>query len=343
MKCRVIGIDLAKKAMQVCALGTDQQILFNKKVTRGQLVALVMQLDPTAVIAMEACATAHHWARQFRLLGREVVLLPAQYVKPLVGPQKNDARDAIAICEAALRPRIHRVSVKTVEQQDIQSLRRIRQRHVDNRTALGNQIRGLSGEYGVSFSLSLSKLRIELTDALEDADNELSAPMREQLRELYRELLHTDGKVKQLEKTLQSLLKPNRDYARLRDIPGIGLLTGSALVSELGDGKRFKNGREVSAWCGLVPRQRSSGEREQLLGITKNGDRELRTLLIHCARAVIFRMKNQDNPMGKWLKALIKRRGIHKAIVALANKLGRIAWAVLRHGQPFEMKRAFGN
>jgi len=341
MQCKVIGIDLAKKAMQVCALGNDQQILFNKKVSRTQLVTVVLQQDPEAILAMEACASAHHWARRFRSLGREVVLLPAQHVKPLVGPQKNDANDAVAICEAALRPRIHRVSVKTVEQQDIQSLRRIRQRHVENRTALGNQIRGLSAEYGVSFSLSLSKLRAELTDALEDASNELSAQMREQLRELYRELLQCDEKVKQLEKTLQSLLKPNHDYSRLREIPGIGLLTGSALISELGDGKRFKNGREVSAWCGLVPRQHSSGEREQLLGITKNGDRELRTLLIHCARAVIFRMRNHDNPMGRWLKALIERRGIHKAIVALANKLARIAWAVLHHGQPFEMKRAF--
>ena len=342
MKCKVIGIDLAKRSMQVCLLDEEQQVISNKKVTRADLLRVISQAPADAPVAMESCATAHHWGRQFQALGREVILIPPQHVKPLVGHQKNDANDAVAICEAVSRPRIHRVPVKSVEQQDIQSLRRIRKRHIRNRTALGNQIRGLCSEYGLCFRQSLQHLRTDLQEALADQDNHLSTLLRGELDELYGELLRCDASVKRMDKQIQSVLKDNKSYALLREIPGIGPLIGSALTSELGDGRQFNRGRELSAWVGLVPRQHSSGSKERLLGITKNGDKELRTLLVHGARAIAYRYRHKDdNALSRWLKPLIARRGIHKAIVALANKLGRIAWAVLRYQENFDMRRAF--
>jgi len=341
MQCKVIGIDLAKRTMQVCQLGTDQQMMSNKKVSRKDLLLYLSKLDPTVPIAMEACATAHFWGRRLKSLGRQVVLIPAQHVKPLVGHQKNDANDALAICEASQRPRIHYVPIKNVQCQDIQSLRRLRQRQVHNRTALGNQIRGLCSEYGLCFRESIKCLRVELQEALDDQSNELSTLLRGELRELYSELLECEARIKRLDRQLQSVVKTHPCNDLLRSIPGVGPMISAALISELGDGRRFTRGREFSASCGLIPRQHSSGGSERLLGITKNGDRELRTLLIHGARAVVYRFKNQDNALGRWLNALIIRRGVHKAIVALANKLARISWAVLRYQQPFEMSRAF--
>lgn len=341
MQCKIIGIDLAKRTMQVCQLGLDNQVISNKKISRKDLLSYLCKTDPAVPIAMEACATSHYWGRQLEALGRKVMLIPAQHVKPLVGHQKNDANDALAICEAAFRPRIHPVPVKSVQMQDIQSLRRLRQRQVQNRTAIGNQIRGLCAEYGLCFRESIKALRVELQAALEDQNNELSTLLRGELRELYSELLECEARVKRLDRQLQSVIKTIPSNTLLRGIPGVGPLISAALISELGDGQRFSQGREFSASCGLIPRQHSSGGTERLLGITKNGDRELRTLLIHGARAVVYRYKSKDNALGRWLIPLIARRGVHKAIVALANKLARISWAVLRYQQPFELNRAF--
>jgi len=342
MQCKVIGIDLAKRTMQVCQLGTDHRVMSNKKVSRKDLLSYLSKIDPQVPIAMEACATSNYWGRQLQALGRKVTLIPAQHVKPLVGHQKNDANDAVAICEASLRPRIYPVPVKSIESQDIQSLRRIRQRHVDNCRAIGSQIRGLCGEYGLCFKESYKSLRLELQVALDDETNEFSALFRGELRELYSEFLACELKVKRMDRQLQSVVKQHPCNDLLRGIPGVGPIISAALISELGDGRRFCRGREFSASCGLIPRQYSSGGNEKLLGITKNGDRELRTLLIHGARAVVYRYKTRDNALGRWLSALIARRGIHKAIVAFANKLARITWAVLRYQQPFEMSKAFG-
>lgn len=341
MQCKIIGIDLAKRTMQVCQLGMDNQVISNKKISRKALLSYLIKSDPAVPIAMEACATSHHWGRKLEALGRKVMLIPAQHVKPLVGHQKNDANDALAICEAAYRPRIHPVLVKSVQMQDIQSLRRLRQRQVHNRTAIGNQIRGLCAEYGLCFRESIKALRVELQVALDDQSNELSTLLRGELRELYSELLECDARVKRLDRQLQSVIKAHPSNALLRAIPGVGPMISAALISELGDGSRFSRGREFSASCGLIPRQRSSGGTDRLLGITKNGDRELRTLLIHGARAIVYSYKSKDNALGRWLIPLIARRGIHKAIVALANKLARISWAVLRYQQPFELSRAF--
>jgi transposase len=341
MNCKIIGIDLAKNVFQVCLLGEDNKVISNKKIPRAKLLHTLRQLPESIPVAMEACGASHHWARQLQDMGMEVKLLPAQHVKAFAGHQKNDAIDALAICEAAQRPSIHSVPVKTIEQQDIKALRCTRQQWVDHRTALGNQIRGLSTEYGVIFSRSLAQLRCHLPEAAEDEKNGLSSIMRQRLREAYQELCDYDVKIKTIERQLHMLCQQQSNYRPLLEIPGIGPLISAALISELGDGSQFSNGRQMSAWCGLVPRQHSSGDRTVSLGITKNGNQQLRTLLIHGARAVVFRRHADGGGLSRWISGLVERRGKHKAIVALANKLARVCWAVIRSEQSYNQKRAF--
>lgn len=341
MKCKIVGIDIAKNVFQVCQLGEDNKVISNKKIPRAKLLDALRQLPESTLVAMEACGTAHHWARQLQEMGLEVRLLPAQHVKAFTGHQKNDAIDALGICEAAFSPRIHCVPVKTLEQQDIKALRCARQQWVDHRTALGNQIRGLSAEYGVIFPRSLAQLRRQLPLAAEDQKNGLSSIMRERLREAYQELCDYDTKIARVDRQLHTLCRQNASYQRLMEIPGIGPIISAALISELGDGSQFSNGREMSAWCGLVPRQHSSGDRTVSLGITKNGNKHLRTLLIHGARSVVFCRKTEGDALSRWVSRLVERRGKHKAIVALANKLARICWAVIRSEQSYKHNRAF--
>ena len=341
MNCKIVGVDLAKNVFQVCQLGEDNQVISNKKVPRAKLLHTLRQLPKSTPVAMEACGASHYWARQLQDMGMTVKLIPAQHVKAFAGHQKNDAVDALAICEAAQRPSIHCVPVKTVEQQDIKALRCTRQQWVDHRTALSNQIRGLSAEYGVIFSRSLAKLRCHLPQVIEDGNNGLSWVMRERLSEAYQELCDYDKKIKAIERKMHLLCKEQSSYRRLLEIPGIGPMTSAALISELGDGSQFSNGRQMSAWCGLVPRQQSSGDRTVSLGITKNGNQQLRTLLIHGARAVVFKRHADKGGLSRWISRLIERRGKHKAIVALANKMARVCWAVIHSEQSYNQKRAF--
>jgi len=308
MNCKVIGIDIAKNVFQVCQLGEDNKVLSNRKVARKDLIHTLRQLSKETPVAMEACGSAHYWARQLQDNGFVVSLLPAQHVKVFAGHQKNDAIDALAICETALRPSIHRVPVKSVEQQDIKSLRCTRQQWIDQKTALGNQIRGLSAEYGVIFSRSFIQLRRQLPIAIEDQSNGLSPVMRERLSDAYMELQEYDEKLRKIERQLHRLCQQQASYERLLEIPGIGPVISAALISEIGDGSQFSNGRQMAAWCGLVPRQASSGERNLTLGITKNGNKQLRTLLVHGARAAVFRRKKDNSGLSRWITKLVERR-----------------------------------
>ena len=249
----------------------------------------------------------------------------------------------MAICEASQRPRIHWVKVKTLEQQNIKVLRCTRQQWVNQRTALANQIRGLSAEYGVTFPKKLESLRKQLMLAVDDQRNEFTVVMRTRLRESYEQLCQLDSQIKQIQRQLQQLCQTSSTYQRLLEIPGFGPLTCAAIISEVGDGVQFKNGRQFSAWTSIVPRQHSSAESIKLFGISKNGNRELRTLFIHGARTLMIWMSKRDDALSRWVNALIVRRGRHLAIVALANKLARIGWAVLTSGQEFDVKRAFVN
>ena len=340
MNIKVAAIDLAKRNFQLCILQEDGKIRSNRAIKRADLLDAIRQLPENTLVAMEACATSHHWGRTLLAMGYRVALIPAQHVKAFCHRQKSDALDAVAICEAIGRPKLHLVPVKSIAQQDIKSLRAVRQRLVTERTATGNQCRGLAAEYGVIFNLQLERLRRELPEAIELADNGLSPVARRLLQRLYDTLVALDKEIDEVERELAALCATQKSYAKLLSVPGIGPITSAALVSEMGDGSQFVNGREFAAWCGLVPRKHGTGGKTVLQGITKNGNREIRTLLIHGARAVLRFAGKRDDHLGRWLRGVIARRGKHKAVVALANKLARIAWKVVHSGCTFDAGKA---
>lgn len=341
MSIKVVGIDIAKSLFQICVLGTNGQIVSNRKVKREKLLDAVRQLPEATPLAMESCATSHHWGRVFQALGFTVALIPAQHVKPFVGRQKNDANDARAICEAFSRPDIHFVPVKSIEQQDLKAIRCVRKSLVEQRTALANQIRGLSAEYGVVFPLSIKSLRCHLPLVVEDAENELSQVMRDLLKTLYCDLIKVSDEIDEVTRSITILSKSHPRYEAVKKIPGFGPILTAAIISEVGSGKQFQNGRQFSAWCGLVPKQNSTGGKSSLGTLSKNGNRDLRTLFIHGARAVVRCRADRSDPMGAWLRGLIARRGKAKATVALANKLGRVVWRVLSSNCEYDVNRAF--
>ena len=269
-------------------------------------------------------------------MGHEVKLIAPQFVKPYVKGNKNDANDAEAICEAVSRPNMRFVPVKTVEQQDIQALHRIRQEQVRQRTALVNQIRGLLSEYGIVIALRVESLRKALPDILEDAENRLTADFRTLLKGLQEDLTHLDARIGTLDQAIKKLAQEHEGAKRLQQLRGIGPITATALIAAIGDGHQFARGRDAAAWCGLVPGQHSSGGKSKLLGISKRGDTYLRTLLIHGARAVLKTAQSKDDRLSQWLQSLCSRRNKNIAAVALANKTMRMAWAMLVSGKDYE-------
>lgn len=255
--------------------------------------------------------------------------MPPQYVKPYVKTNKNDVNDAEAVCEAVSRPNMRFVPTKSEEQLNLQALHRIRERLVRNRTSLCNQIRGLLLESGVSVPQGVSKIRCALPVIFEDLSNQLTLIERDLFSDQYTELVDLDAKINKYERQLETLAKQSNECQKLQTIPGIGMLTATALVSAIGDARAFKNGRQLAAWLGLTPRQHSSGGKDRMMGITKRGNCYLRKLLVHGARSVIYRCRNKDDNRSKWLAGIEDRRGTMKATVAQANKTARIAWAVL--------------
>lgn len=327
-KVTVLGIDLAKNSFQLHGVDEKGNRVLKKKLTRKQLVAFIAQLPP-CLIGIEACGGAHHWVRVLSEWGHTVKMIAPQFVKPYVKSNKNDAVDAEAICEAVQRPSMRFVPSKSIEQQDIQSVHRIRSLLVGRRTAQANQIRGLLMEYGIVIPQGISTLRKAIPDLLEDAENTLSSYFRELLRELYDEIVHFDERIETLELKLKVISEQNEDCQRLLTIPGVGLLTATALIAAIGDISVFKSGRELAAWIGLVPRQHSTGGKPTLLGISKRGDTYLRTLLIHGGRSVVRVAHKHQDKRNQWIGEIKKRRGENISNVAVANKNARIAWALL--------------
>ncbi|MDH3693265.1 MAG: IS110 family transposase [Gammaproteobacteria bacterium] len=334
MPLTTLGIDLAKNVFHLHGVDEHGICCLQKVVKRNNLLKVIAKL-PTCLIGMEACGGAHHWARAFREFGHDVKIINPQYVKPYVKTQKNDYNDAQAICEAVSRPHMHFVPVKEVEHQDILALHRIRSRLVGSRTALVNQIRGLLGEYGIVMPQQIGQVRRQVPEILEDAENGLSDLFRQSLRLLYEELGELDGRVEVITKKINTVCTSNPNCQRLSTMRGIGPIGATALVAALGDASTFKNGRQVSAWLGLVPRQYSSGGKTVLLGITKRGDRYLRMMLIHGARSTVIAAARKTDPLSRWINALRKRRGFNKTCVAVANKNARIAWALLVTGEDY--------
>jgi transposase len=336
MNAKRIGIDLAKQVFQLHGVDYNEKVVLKKQLTRTKMLTYFQSLPP-CLIGMEACGSAHYWARELQQLGHTVKLMAPQFVKPYVKGNKNDSNDAEAICEAVSRPNMRFVTIKTIAQQDIQAVHRIRSELVKQRTAKGNQIRGLLAEYGVVVNKRIDVLRNALPSLIEDTENGLSADFRMLLEELRQDLIALDERVSVLTGKINVLAKANEDAQRLQQIPGIGPMTATAIISAIGNGKQFKCGRDLAAWLGLTPRQHSSGGKERLLGISKRGDAYLRTLLIHGARAVLRVSETKNDSLNCWLQKLCNRRNKNIAAVALANKNARIIWAILTKKTNYQM------
>jgi transposase len=338
-KIRVLGIDIAKLVFHIVGMDDTGHVVLRKRITRGELLHFIATLPPV-LIGMEACGSAHYWARRFREQGHEVRLIAPQFVKAYVKSPKNDTRDAEAICEAVTRPTMRFVPIKQLEQQDLQALHRVRERLIKARTALVNEIRGLLSEYGIVLPQGMSKFRTSVVRQLEDERTKLTPLSTEVFWQLYDEFLALEKRVAYYNEKLQALARAHPVCQRVQAIPGIGPLTATALVAAVPDATHFKTGRQFAAWLGLVPREHSTGGRPRLLGISKRGAVYLRTLFVHGARATLRWVDTKPDDRSQWLKALIARRGQNRAAVALANQNARSVWALLAHNQEYQSRTA---
>ena len=330
MQIRSVGIDLGKTTFHLVALGDNGKVLLKKKFTQKQLIAFTANMQ-TSLIGMEACSGAHFLGRALREQGHDVKLIPAQFVKS----NKNDFIDAEAIAEAVDRQNMRFVPIKTDDQLDLQALHRVRDRLITRRTSVINQLRAFLLERGLVFAKSPAKLRERMPEILENAEEDLTPRMRNLLALLWNEWKDLEQQVVDLNQEVELIASSDAACQRLRQIPGIGPLVATAIVAAIGNGAAFHKGREFAAWMGLVPKQYSTGGKARLYGISKRGNSYLRKILIHGARAVVLRSKRDRIAMGAWMTSLETRAPRNVLIVATANKLARIAWAVLSSGQDY--------
>ena len=341
MKISRVGVDLAKNVFQVHGTDRSGRAVWRRQLKRANwLKAVTEKLEPGCVIGMEACSGAHHWARELRSRGFEVKLIPPQFVKPYVKSQKNDATDAEAICEAMSRPGMRFVAVKTIEQQDIQAIHRVRATLVGQRTAQANQIRGLVAEYGLVAPQQMGRLRKTIPDWLENAENGLTDRFRAVLHGLWEELSRLDDRIVAMDREIEVLAETDPAARRLKQLQGVGPLIATALVARFGDARHFDRGRQAAASIGLTPRHHGTGGKNRLMSITKQGDRYLRSILIHGARSAVSQAHRKDDRLSRWATKLKERSHTNVAAVALANKTVRVAWAMLRHGTDYDPELA---
>ena len=333
MNYTTIGIDLAQSIFAVVILNQAGKVMKRKLIQRAQLLDFIARYE--GVVAMEACGGAHHWARTLGKMGREVILLPPQHVKAYLRGQKNDYNDAQAIAEACQHGRIRPVTVKSVQQQDQQSLHRVREQVQKDRHGLYCHIRGLLSEYGLIIPRGTAALRRQLPCLLEEANNGLSDPMRALLHRQYGRLLALEEELAWHDQQLKEAVKQDACCQRLLEVPGIGPVVSSVLCSWMGDGQQFSRGRDAAAALGLIPKQHSSGGKQVLLGITKRGNGQVRAQVVHGARSVVSRIGDKQDSLSGWIRGLIERRGFNKAVIALANKLVRMAWVIICRGETY--------
>lgn len=333
-KHTVIGVDLAKQSFALVELKPNGKDGWRKTLRRSQVLRFLVQ-QPPCTVAMEACAGAHYWGRQIEALGHEVEMLPPQHVKAHLRGQKNDYNDAWAIAEACLYGRVRKVPVKTVAQQEQQLLTQQRRQLIQEQVRLGNQIRSLLLEYGRVLAKGPAALR-RIPELLEDADNELGPVGRAMLQRQYVRWQALREELAWYDRELKAQAREDDTCRRLIALPGFGPVVSSVFKAWVGDGKQFKRGRDASAALGLVPRQHSTGGREVLLGITKRGDRYVRATVVHGARAVVRLAAGKSDALSQWINRLVEARGHNKAVVALANKLVRIAWVIVARGETYQ-------
>lgn len=335
MKISVLGIDLGKNVCSVVGQDASGAVVLRRRVRRDTLIDLVAKL-PACVVGMEACCGAHHLGRLFAAQGHDVRLMSPEYVRPYVKAQKNDDRDAEGIAEAATRPTMRFIQIKTEAQLDMQILHRSRDRLVGERTALINQLRAILLERGVVVPQGKRKLEQYLTSLMDEHGGAgLSARMRILIGDIYDQWRELDRRIGVFDTEFARWAKESDDARRLGTIPGVGVITATALIAAIGKAETFEHGRDLAAWLGLVPRQSTTGGKPRLLGISKRGNKYLRKLLIHGARAALPHVAEKDTALGRWAKCLLGRVHQNVAVVAYANKMARIAWAVLRHGEMF--------
>lgn len=336
MKITTIGLDIAKSVFHAVGVDKAGKLIKKKMLRRKDLLPFVAKIEP-CLIVIEACGGASYWAREFEQFGHVVKLIAPQYVVPFRQGNKNDYNDALAIAEAAQRPNMRFVKPKSVEQQDVQLLHRMRERLTKQSTALINQVRGMLAEYGIVITKSKSAFKAQLPDILVDEANMLTIKGKAIFYQLYDEVIDIEKRLKSCDTQVLNETHNNVICQRLQTIPGVGPVTATAIYAAVGDGKDFSNGRHFSAWCGLVPKQHSSGGKDNLLGISKRGNAYLRTLFIHGARAVLRHSGSKSDKLSCWAIQLAERRGFNRACVAVANKLARMSWVIAAREEEFRL------
>jgi transposase len=336
-KVSLLAIDISRQVFSLHGVDERGKAVLKKTLKRSELASFIANF-PVCTIVMESCGGCQYWARVFKKSGHTVKLISPQFVKPFLKSNKNDANDAEAIAEAAQHPSMRFVPIKNLGQLELQFLHRVRQRLIESRTTLICQMRGLQNEYGVILSKSSIKFKKELAYLLaEEEKTEMSRGMREVFFKMLEELNRLENEIGYYDGELMVISATDEDCKRLNTIPGVGHITATAIVSAIGNPKNFQNGRQFAAWLGLVPRQHSTGGRNTLLGISKKGDRYLRYLLIHGARAALAHAKRKRDRTSKWAIKLSKKSGHNRAVVALANKNARIIWNLLAKKETYKL------
>ncbi len=340
MELSVLGIDLAKHVFELYGIDGRGKEMLSKRLTRKKLLSFVARL-PECLVVMEACGASHYWAREMAKLGHRVKLLKARDVKAYVQGNKDDRHDAAAIAEAGTRGHLREVTINSVEQQDMQSLHRIRELLVGQRTALANQLRGLLAEYGVVMGKGLGVLRRRIPEVLEEAENGLTAGFRACVAEMYERLRGFDERVSDYDRRIGGAARADERCRRVLEVEGLGPMSASALVAAVGDARQFDSGRQLAACIGVAPAHTGTGGKNRVLGLSKSrGNRYVRTLLIHGARSVVRHAANKTDPRSRWINRLVARSDANVAAVAVANKNARIAWALLTRAERYQPAQA---
>jgi transposase len=341
MDIAVLGIDLGKNSCSVVGLDASGRVVLRRRLQRKTIVTLAAKLPP-CIIAMEACCGAHHLGRVLAAQGHTLRLMSPEYVRPYVKAQKNDDRDAEAIAEAATRPTMRFVTLKSEDQLDMQTLHRVRDRIVAERTSLMNQLRAILLERGIIVPKGRAKLRLRISELILQPCEELSPRIRLLIEDMLTRWQALDDRIAAFDAEFAVEARQNEAARRLTAIPGIGALNATALVAAIGDAQTFGRGRDLAAWLGLVPRQATTGGKPRLLGISKRGSRYLRKMLIQGARSALPTLSRSQTLLGQWLRGLLARAHVNTVVVALAAKMARTAWALLRHGRVFEARAITG-